>query len=424
MLEWKSEYRLRDRNSYGAEEATATSGLKVLAVLPSFYGWTGDAVNERQLTLALSRYVKSVYVLTLIGLKQLVTRRRSELKVSVPENMRVLPLLCPYLPPPLGLFEIVLASYVVSLFAMILKILRIVDSIYVRNSLLAFGFVSIKNLAKVTVVKLPALVEDELLPTIGGQLSKVVVKLCETADKLVVAKAGRVCVPSGAFRQQLIARRGLYIRTPVFVISPGVDVKKMRSMKPDDQAFSRSETRIGFIGSLSWWQGVDLLVESMAIVNRQFPEAHLFIVGGGKMSEMLEQKCRSLKVRCTLTGLIHHEDAVKLLATFYILVSPGRRTSTTESNIPIKLIEAWALGVPVIVTKHKILDGRFKDREDLIFCEPEVKDIADEILLALTNPEMINRLAGRSTLLAEEFDYEHIASKLLEALNELKRKTS
>jgi len=397
--------------------------MKVLAVLPSFYGWTGDAVNERQLTLALSRCVKSVYVLTLIGLKQLVTRRRSELKVSVPENMRVLPLLCPYLPPPLGLFEIVLASYVFGLFAAILRILRIVDSIYVRNSLLAFGFVSTKNLAKVTVVKLPALVEDELLPTIGGQLNKVVVKLCKTADKLVLANAGRVCVPSEAFRQQLIARRGLPTRTPIFVISPGVDAKKIGSMKADDQAVSRSETRIGFIGSLSWWQGVDLLVESMAIVNKQFPEAHLYIVGGGKMSGMLEQKCRSLKVRYTLTGFIPHEDAVKLLATFYTLVSPGRRTSTTESNIPIKLVEAWALGVPVIVTKHRVLDGKFKDREDLIFCEPEVKDIADKILLALKNPEMMNRLAERSARLAEEFDYEHIASRLSEALNELKRKT-
>jgi len=414
---------LRDRNSDGSQEATATSGLKVLAVLPSFYGWTGDAVNERQLTLALSRYANSVYVLTLIGLKQLVTRRRSELKFSVPENVMVLPLLCPYLPPPFGLFEIVLASYVLSLFAVILKILRIVDSIYVRNSLLAFGFVSIKNLAKATVVKLPALVEDELLPTIIGKLNEVVVKLCKTADKLVLTKAGRVCVPSEAFRQQLVARRGLPIGTPIFVISPGVDVKKIRSMKAEDQAFSRSETRIGFIGSLSWWQGVDLLVESMAIVNKQFPEAHLYIVGGGKMSEMLEQKCRSLKVRYTLTGFIPHQDAIKLLATFYILVSPGRRTSTTESNIPIKLIEAWALGVPAIVTKHRVLDGKFKDREDLIFCEPEVNDIADKILLALTNPEMMNRLARRSTRLAEEFDYEHIASRLLEALNELRRRT-
>jgi len=142
------------------------------------------------------------------------------------------------------------------------------------------------------------------------------------------------------------------------------------------------------------------------------------------MSRVLEQKLRSLNIRYTLVGFVPHEDALRLLAGFYTLVLPSIRISTTESSIPIKIIEAWALGVPVIATRHKVLDDRFKDREDLIFCEPEVKDIADNISLLLGNRELRDELAERSIRLANGFDYERIALRLLEQLRELAKEIS
>jgi glycosyltransferase involved in cell wall biosynthesis len=68
------------------------------------------------------------------------------------------------------------------------------------------------------------------------------------------------------------------------------------------------------------------------------------------------------------------------------MVLPRRKTPTTESGIPIKVVEAWALGVPVIVTKHQVfLDYRIKNYEDVIYCEPEPNSIANAILTLLTN---------------------------------------
>jgi outer membrane biogenesis lipoprotein LolB len=53
--------------------------------------------------------------------------------------------------------------------------------------------------------------------------------------------------------------------------------------------------------------------------------------------------------------------------------------STTSSNIPIKLLEAWVLGVPVVITKHKIFDVLgLVDRKHVVFCEPDVVDIAEK----------------------------------------------
>jgi glycosyltransferase involved in cell wall biosynthesis len=356
----------------------------------------------------------------LIGLKQVLTGRRSELKLDIPRNMTVLRLPCPFLPSPFDILNNICVSYAFALFAMILKTLRVIDSIYVRDPLPAFGFVSIKNLAKISVVKLGDL-EYSLSPTIKNQrVNSIVKSLFTRANYLVAARAGRVCVPSEVFREKLILKEGFHSRRSILIIGAGVDMKRIRRVKAAVQTF-KSEVRIGFIGSLAWWQGVNLLVESMQIVSEDFPEAHLLIVGGGEMSTLIEQRCKSLRVRHTMTGFLPHEDALKLLATFYVLVIPSIRTPTTDANIPIKAIEACALGVPVIVTKHGGLEKKFRDKEDLVFCEPEVKDVANKILLLLKNPELREKLSKRSARLVEEFNYDNIALSLSEALTKLRR---
>ena len=398
-----------------------TSCLKVLFVAP-FYGHTGYAVNERQLALSLSRHVGSIYVLTLIGLKQFVTWRRSELKIDVPRNMKVFILPCPYL-FLLDLFKTVLISFAFAFFAWFLKTLGIINSIYVRDDLEALGFISTRSLARITLVKLADFEGDLERKTVVilNWISKSIEQNIHLkANRLVLTKAGRVCVNSETFRKQLIARRGFPIRTPIIVISPGVDMETIRRLKSEVQMLPSSEIRIGFIGELCPFQGVDLLVESMAIVSRQFPKTRLYVVGGGEMSEILKQKCISLNLQHAFPGLVTHERALKLLSTFYALVLPSRKDSTTDSHIPIKIIEAWALGVPVIVTKHRVLGEKFVDGIDLIFCKTEAKDIADKILLLLNNPQLKSSLMERGTRLAEEFDYEDIAHRLAKEMGGLR----
>ena len=84
--------------------------------------------------------------------------------------------------------------------------------------------------------------------------------------------------------------------------------------------------------------------------------ATLLIVGDGSERRKLEKLCKELKVNCRITGFVKHEAALRYLMRFDVLIAPRIRTPTTESNIPIKVIEAWALGAPVITTKHKVYE--------------------------------------------------------------------
>jgi len=104
---------------------------------------------------------------------------------------------------------------------------------------------------------------------------------------------------------------------------------------------------------------------------------------------------------------------------FDALVLPSYKISTTESNIPIKVIEAWALGIPVIVTKHQVfVSSKIKDYEDIIYCEPDPNSVAKAIAVILTNESLMRKIQANGLKLAKQFDYDKIAERLLKAFED------
>jgi len=99
-----------------------------------------------------------------------------------------------------------------------------------------------------------------------------------------------------------------------------------------------------------------------------------------------------------------------------VLVVPRVRTSSTESVIPIKLLEAWALGVPVVITKHEIFDVLgLVDREHVVLCEPDVADIAEKIFMVLTNEVLRKELIKNGSVLVKTFYYDFLVQNMLKS---------
>lgn len=120
-----------------------------------------------------------------------------------------------------------------------------------------------------------------------------------------------------------------------------------------------------------------------------------------------------------ITGFIERERALEYLSLFDTLVLPSYRISTTESNILIKVIEAWALGIPVIITKHRVfLNSKIKDYEDIIYCEPDPNSVTKAIAIILANESLRRKIQANGLKLAKQFDYDKIAERLLKAFED------
>ncbi|MFZ8808590.1 MAG: glycosyltransferase family 4 protein, partial [Pyrobaculum sp.] len=197
-----------------------------------------------------------------------------------------------------------------------------------------------------------------------------------------------------------------------------VDRCRIHSIKRLSINIAKRGYVVGFVGSLFWWQGVDRLVKAVAEVSRQANQpVTLVIVGDGPERARVEELCQVLGVHCVLTGYVRHEVALALLSVLDVLVVPSVRMSTTSSNIPIKLLEAWALGVPVVITKHRIFEMLgLVDHKHVVFCEPDAADIAEKILMVLTNETFREELIKNGSALAKIFYYDVLVQKMFRIL--------
>lgn len=385
--------------------------MRILALVPSFYGYTGDAVNERQLIIALARKVEKCYVITFVGFKQLFTHRRKELKVNLPKNITVIPIPFPHLTM---IITMVITPFIAAIFGLILNIVKKIDLIYIRTSFLSICFLTFQSLARKTIVKIPAIIEDEIP---DGFIKFLVKNAADILDRLVLAKARKIAVNGKLMYREIVKRRSFKHKDEPLEIPPGVDLQAIEKLKRQVTKTPQDTINIGFIGSLHRWQGVENLVKAIAILNKKKFNLKLTIIGDGELRPFIEELCKALRINYEITGFLPHEEALKRLSMLDIMVLPSRRISTTESNIPIKVIEAWALGIPVIVARHRVfLENGIKDREDVIFCEPEPVSIANAISTLLNDDVLRNRLAMNGQRLAKRFNYNNIAEILLKSI--------
>jgi glycosyltransferase involved in cell wall biosynthesis len=394
-------------------------------LIPSYIGSTGDAVNERQMVWHLCRklhereQVKCI-VFAQIGISKLIRlNKRVREVLERPLNTTLVFLPLPMIPLLLYLIVSSLVSFSLALMVQLFSLIKgDVRMVYVRGSWNAVGFTLFKKTRQKLISKIPAIIEDEVP---NSNISKFFIgKIASFMDRTVLAKAKKIAVNSRTFYNGLIRRRSLPRNDEPLIISAGVNLSLIEKVKGQ---ISRSPLKnmvdVGFIGSPSWWQGVDILVRAIALLREKTPNLKVVIIGDGELRRPIEELCKSLDIPYEITGFIPHEEALKRLGTLDVMVLPSRRFSTTELNIPIKVVEAWALGVPIIVTKHQVfLDYQIRDYEDVIYCEPEPNSVANAIHTLLTNDELRKKLEINGSKLAKQFDYNKIAERLLRAIRD------
>ncbi|MEM4489451.1 MAG: glycosyltransferase family 4 protein, partial [Desulfurococcaceae archaeon] len=276
------------------------------------------------------------------------------------------------------------------------------------------------------VVKIPSLLEEEIKGVGNIKVhrldKKIFERLLSISDRFVVYKADRIAVPSLLFYRELCKRRRVKSRAPPLITPPGVDlikINKIRKMSEVESARDEREFTIGYIGLLEWWQGVDILVKAVHILQSDVNlRLKILIVGDGPRRNKIEVLCRNLNVRCEITGFVPHEYALKMMKRFEVLAVPRLRTLTTETNIPLKVIEAWALGIPVVITGHKILHS-FEGftKMPALFCEPRPESVAETLKLIIYNDKVVRELRDKGSMIVKRFNYDTIAKSIIEVVD-------
>ncbi len=172
--------------------------------------------------------------------------------------------------------------------------------------------------------------------------------------------------------------RSAGFRGEIKTVPLGVDLETIYAAKK-----SRDKSDIIFVGRLLSHKNVEMLVEAISLVKKQYSDVACKIVGDGPEREKITKRIRNLK----LDDNIEIIDLVKEHSTLYSLLKASKMLvlPSVREGFGLVAVEANAAGLPVITTTHP--DNATKDLiEDGIngyLAEPLAASIAEKILRVL-----------------------------------------
>jgi glycosyltransferase involved in cell wall biosynthesis len=146
---------------------------------------------------------------------------------------------------------------------------------------------------------------------------------------------------------------------------------------------------IGFVGRLAKDKGIEELVHSFEIVQKDLPGVCLLLVG--PMEERDEISSGTAEKIKTNPGIIFtgFETEVRYFyAMMNVLILPSHR-----EGFPTVVLEASAMNLPVITTRVTGCIDSIIENETGIFCDINVNDIAEKIKYYYQNPAIASQHA-------------------------------
>ena len=198
--------------------------------------------------------------------------------------------------------------------------------------------------------------------------------------------------------------RRMGCKQKMFVLPAGVDTGSFPFSMPDTQ----SKPTLFFIGSLDWLpnrQGlVWLMNEVLHIEKKTLPDVQLFIAGRNAPADFLQIQSNGV----TIVGEV--PDAINFMKEHTIMVVP----LFSGSGMRVKIIEAMALGKPIIATSIAAEGIAYTDGENLLIADtPEV--FAQNIITFLKNTDYCKQISLNARNFAiQNHDNRVLVKKLIE----------
>ncbi len=213
--------------------------------------------------------------------------------------------------------------------------------------------------------------------------------------------ARRILCVSEAAKQNL-AQSWALPPDKIVVMANGVDTQLFSPAY--DPAPMRAEWGLGdrpvvaFVGAFQPWHGLDKLIESMALVRQETPDALLLLVGDGRARPQVDQAiaAHNMQQQVIVTGLLPQEKIPALLAAADVATLPYPQLPAELWFSPLKLYEYMAAGKAIVASDAGQIGDVIRDGENGLLVRPgDVGELAGAITRLLRDGALRERI-GRT----------------------------
>jgi glycosyltransferase involved in cell wall biosynthesis len=154
----------------------------------------------------------------------------------------------------------------------------------------------------------------------------------------------------------------------------------------------RPSARLLFVGRLEAVKSVDVLLAAMKLIRSQGCAAGLDVVGAGRLEPDLRRLASELDLDDSVAflGTLARADVMERMVSAAALVLPS-----SYEGFPMVVLEAWAVGLPVIATAVGAVPEVCSHGQDALVVDPQdPTGLAGAIATLLADASLAKRIGG------------------------------
>jgi glycosyltransferase involved in cell wall biosynthesis len=180
-------------------------------------------------------------------------------------------------------------------------------------------------------------------------------RLAREAETHCMSAADAVVTLAESMRAEIVGRG---VDPERVVIVPNAVDDAFLGESPDATQLRRrlgiepDEVVVGTVTTVNDYEGLDTLVDAVAMLRARRRQARLLVVGGGPALSALRNRAadRGLGGAAVFTGAIPYADVRRYYAAIDVFAVPRADTPVTQLVTPLKPLEAMASGRPVVAS--------------------------------------------------------------------------
>jgi glycosyltransferase involved in cell wall biosynthesis len=195
------------------------------------------------------------------------------------------------------------------------------------------------------------------------------------------------------------------------VVTTGVDASRFYTER---RPFTDSPELV-YVGNVTHWSGLDLIIEGFALLRRHFPGATLKIVGEGLRGyeQMLVEvaKRHSIAHCVTFTGRVENSEIPGYLARAHLGIAVFRPIQLRAYAFPLKLLEYMAAGLPVIGNHDTETEDVIRKHDIGACIEFDAGEFSRVCVEILGDSDRYQRLSANAREAVKEYDWSRLMER-------------
>lgn len=250
------------------------------------------------------------------------------------------------------------------------------------------------------------------------------------AETRCMREADLVTTLSETMRQHIIGR-GIPSKN-VFVLPHAVDTEMFMPVERDWELAAKlgleGRPVVGYVSSLVAYEGVEILLDAIAIARQTNPDVAGLIVGSGELQPSLEARARHLGLdgHVVFTGRVAASEVADCYSLMDIFVCPRQDHEVTRYVTPLKPFEAMAFGCCLAVSDLPTLREAVRDGEcGALFPAGDSGALAATILNFIEWPERSREMRGAARRHAvQDHGLDSLSAQLERVWDELRKRAN